>query len=256
LEFLQLFLPRALMQQHAHWTTAYARQQGADVTWHTTADELYTFLGVHIYMGIVALPRLHMYWSAIYGQSFVTSLFSRRRFKELLRYHRVAPLPAPDAPANHLRHVRSFVDTLNASFRAHYSPSQYLTLDESMAAYQGRSPIKQYMPIKPHKWGYKIWCLASDDYLLRFEVYEGKELHPSPHGATYDLVMRITDGYQNRNHILFMDSWFTSPAVLDALKVRGILACGSVRSNRMGLPRIPKDDIDALGQGDWIHRQR
>jgi hypothetical protein len=256
LEFLQLFLPRALMQQHAHWTTVYARQHGAELTWRTTPAELYAFLGVHIYMGIVALPRLHMYWSGLYSQPFVTSLFSRRRFKELLRYHRVAPPPVLDAPVDHLRHVRSLVATLNASFGAHYSPSQYLTLDESMAAFQGRSPIKQYMPMKPHKWGYKIWGLASDDYLLRFEVYEGKEEHPSVHGATYDLVIRITNGYQNMNHILFMDSCFTSPAVVDALKVRGILACGSVRSNRKGLPAITKADIIALEQGDWLHRQK
>ena len=256
LEFLQLFLPRALMQQHAHWTTAYARQLGADITWRTTPAELYAFLGVHIYMGIVSLPRLHMYWSTLYCQPFVTSLFSRRRFKELLRYHRVAPPAAPDAPVDHLRHVRSLVATLNAAFGAHYSPSQYLTLDESMAAFQGRSPIKQYMPMKPHKWGYKIWGLASDDYLLRFEVYEGKELHPSVHGATYDLVIRITNEYQNMNHILFMDSHFTSPTVIDALKVRGILACGSVNRRRRGLPAIAEAEIDALGQGDWLHRQK
>jgi hypothetical protein len=256
LEFLQLFLPRSIMQQHAEWTTVYARRHGAELTWHTTPAELYAFIGVHIYMGIVALPRLHMYWSALYSQPFVTSLFCRRRFKELLRYYRVAPSPVPDAPVDHLRHVRSLVATLNASFSAHYSPSQYLTLDESIAAFKGRSQIKQYMPMKPHKWGYKIWGLASDDYLLRLEVYEGKEQRPSVHGATYDLVIRITDGYQNMNHILFMDSWFTSPTVADALKVRGILVCGSVRSNRRGLPAIAKVDIDSLAQGDWLHRQR
>jgi len=256
LEFLKLFLPLSLMQQHAEWTTAYARQHGADITWKTTPWELYAFLGVHIYMGIVSLPSLHMYWSATYSQSFVTSLFSRRRFKELLRFHRVVPPPMPDAPVDHLCHVRSFVATLNAAFGTHYSPSQYLTLVESMAAFQGRSPIKQYMPMKPHKWGYKIWGLASDDYLLRFEVYEGKEAHPSVHGATYDLVLRITDGYQNMNHILFMDSWFTSPTVVNALEVRGILSCGSVRSNRKGLPAISKESIDALEQGKWLHKQK
>ena len=63
-----------------------------------------------------------------------------------------------------------------------------------MVAYKGRSPIKQYIPSKPHKWGYKIWCLASDDYLLRFEVYAGKE-ERSAEGATYDTVMRMTAAY-------------------------------------------------------------
>jgi hypothetical protein len=33
--------------------------------------------------------------------------------------------------------------------------------------YPAASCIKQYIPSKPHKWGYKIWCLSSDDYLLK-----------------------------------------------------------------------------------------
>ena len=67
-----------------------------------------------------------------------------------------------------------------------------------MVAYKGRSPIKQYIPSKPHKWGYKIYCLASEDYLLHFEIYEGKEDDPSEGGATYDTVMRMTQRYQNQ----------------------------------------------------------
>ena len=64
-----------------------------------------------------------------------------------------------------------------------------------MVAYKGRSPIKQYMPSKPHKWGYKIWCLASEDYLLHFEVYAGKEQAPSDAGATVDTTLRMTAAY-------------------------------------------------------------
>lgn len=32
--------------------------------------------------------------------------------------------------------------------------------DESMIAFKGRSMLKQYMPNKPNKRGYKVWCLA------------------------------------------------------------------------------------------------
>jgi hypothetical protein len=125
-----------------------------------------------------------------------------------------------------------------------------------MVAYKGRSPIKQYIPSKPHKWGYKIWCLASDDYLLHFEVYQGKEEHPSPLGSTYETVMRMTAEYQHQQHFLFTDNWFTSPAVLDELKRRGIRCCGSVKRNRKGMPAISDDQVSALGQGQWIQRQK
>jgi hypothetical protein len=158
------------MQEFARHTNAAAPHD-----WRpTTAEELYAFLGVHLFMGIDRLPRTEMYWSSTFGHPLVTSLFSRDRFKQLLRFFRVVALDEDAADRNPLPHVRSLADKLNASFAAHAAPSQQLTLDEAMVAYKGRSPIKQYIPSKPHKWGYKIWCLASDDYLLHFEVYAGK----------------------------------------------------------------------------------
>ena len=49
LSFLQLFLPPGLLQW-ADYTNDYAQQRGAERGWRTTVEELYAFLGVHIYM--------------------------------------------------------------------------------------------------------------------------------------------------------------------------------------------------------------
>ena len=256
LDFLQLFLPPGLLQQWADYTNDYAQQRGAERGWRTTVAELYAFLGVHIYMGICHLPRWHMYWSSDYQQPFVASAFPRWRFEQLLRYFHVAPPPPAAAAADPLSRVRPLIQSLQHSFPRHYAPSRCLTLDEAMVAYKGRSPIKQYIPSKPHKWGYKIYCLASDDYLLHFEVYQGREEHPSPLGSTYDTVMRMTAEYQQQQHVLFTDNWFTSPAVLDELRRRGIRCCGSVRRNRKGMPAISDAEVAALRHGQWIQRKK
>jgi len=251
-QLLQCFLPRRLMQEFAQHTNAAAPHD-----WRpTTAEELYAFLGVHLFMGIDRLPRTEMYWSSTFGHPLITSLFSRDRFKQLLRFFRVVAPDEDAADRNPLPHVRSLAAKLNASFAAHAAPSQHLTLDEAMVAYKGRSPIKQYIPSKPHKWGFKIWCLASDDYLLHFEVYAGKEEAPSDAGATVDTTLRMTAAYQHQQHVLYTDNWFTSPALLHALAQRGIRLCGSVRSNRKGMPSIPPADIRALGRGEWLQRQK
>ena len=55
---------------------------------------------------------------------------------------------------------------------------------------------------------------------------------------------------------LYIDNWFTSPAVLDALKQKGIRCCGSVRRNGRGVPVIPEADVLVLGRGEWIQRQK
>jgi hypothetical protein len=252
LQLFQYFVPQQLMEEFAHHTNVAAPHDWR----HTTAHELYAFLGVHLFMGIDRLPSIQMYWSAGYQHSTITSIFSRDRFKQLLRYFRIVPAPVDAAPRNPIPHVRALAEKLNASFAAHFTPTQHLALDEAIVAYKGRSPIKQYIPSKPHKWGYKIYCLASEDYLLHFEIYEGKEDDPSESGATYDTVIRMTQPYQNQQLILFTDNWFTSPTLMNALQQRGIRMCGSVRSNRKGMPKIPKNAIKALAKGECIQRQK
>jgi hypothetical protein len=252
MQLFQYFMPQQLMEEFAHHTNAAAPHNWR----HTTAQELYAFLGVHIFMGIDRLPSIEMYWSTGYQHSTITSIFSRDRFKQLRRYFLIVPAPVDAAPRNPIPHVRALAEKLNQSFAAHFTPTKHLTLDEAMVAYKGRSPIKQYIPSKPHKWGYKIYCLASEDYLLHFEVYEGKENDPSESGATYDTVIRMTQQYQNQQLILFTDNWFTSPTLMNALKQRGIRMCGSVRSNRKGMPRIPKNAVKALSKGECIQCQK
>ena len=252
MQLFQYFIPLGLMEEFAHHTNAAAPHEWR----YTTAQELYAFLGVHLFMGIDRLPRTEMYWSAGYQHSTITSIFSRDRFKQLHRYFRIVPAPVAAAPRNPIPHVRALAEKLNSSFAAHFTPTQHLALDEAMVAYKGRSPIKQYIPSKPHRWGYKIYCLASEDYLLHFEVYEGKEDDPSESGATYDTVIRMTQQYQNQQLILFTDNWFTSPTLMNALKERGIRMCGSVRSNRKGMPKIPKNAVKALSKGECIQRQK
>lgn len=251
LQLLQRFLPPALMEEFAQHTNAAAPHG-----WRpTTAAELYAFLSAHLFMGIDRLPRTEMYWSSTFGHPLITSLFSRDRFKQLLRFFRVVAPDEGAAARDPLPHVASLAVKLNASFAAHAVPSQRLTLDEAMAAFKGRATIKQYIPSKPHKWGYKIYCLSSEDYLLRFEIYAGAE-ERSADGATYDTVLRMLQGYENKAHILFTDNWFTSPALLLALQHKGIRLCGSVRRNRKGMPAIAEEDVRALRRGEWIQRQK
>jgi hypothetical protein len=44
--------------------------------------------------------------------------------------------------------------------------------------------------------------------------------------------------YLDKGHNLFLDSWFTSPALFETLHARSTGACGPVRVNRVGLPNF------------------
>lgn len=57
-----------------------------------------------------------------------------------------------------------------------FNPSSFLSVDESMVAFKGRSSLKQYIPNKPIKRGLKVWAIACavTGFFINFEVYEGK----------------------------------------------------------------------------------
>ena len=72
--------------------------------------------------------------------------------------------------------VRPLITHLQKKFREIPMP-QTLCVDEQMVSYKGRSSLKQYMPSKPYKYGYKIFSLCDiSGILYNFEVYGGKIL--------------------------------------------------------------------------------
>jgi hypothetical protein len=124
-----------------------------------------------------------------------------------------------------------------------------------MVGFKGRSELKQYIPQKPTKWGFKVWCLASRNYLLNFEIFEGKSASSVVRSPT-DVVLSLTSPYQHRSHIVYLDRLFTSPQLLDELATRGIHSCGTVRKDRIGLPPTYKTIAKDMNQGEMKHWQR
>lgn len=129
---------------------------------------------------------------------------------------------------------------------------KHVTVDEMMIRYKGTySPIRQYMPKKPQKWGLKVWCLACSvsKYVWSFEIYCGKEdvvvpppLHPDADARlANNVVIRLLDGLWNRWHVVTMDNFFSSISLFTSLLSRGVYATGTVRANRVGLPGFSKN---------------
>jgi hypothetical protein len=252
LHFLQLFLTPALMESWAQLTNA-----AAGAAWQPTDSyELLAFIGVHIFMGIDSLPQRRMYWQADTRHQTVAAVLSRDRFESLTRYLRVSPPEAAAALRNPFSFVRAFIDSLNHSFPRHWNPGRHLALDESMVSFRGRSDIKQFVPGKPHPHGYKIWVLANENYMLQFQLYEGKAAAGL---SIHDMVMQLTALYQNNNHVLYIDTLFTSPTLVASLFNVGIRVCGSVKRNRIGMPSaaaMTPAQLAALPRGSHLQMQR
>ena len=82
------------------------------------------------------------------------------------------------------------------------------------------------MPIKPHKFGIKVWTLAKTDnyYVPRFQIYLGKNQTTSAlfqlKGLGYYVVWTLGEPYSDDHcHFLF-DNFFTSTDLLRDLESR------------------------------------
>lgn len=204
--------------------------------------EIYAFLAVVIHMCLVKKPKLSDYWSkrTILSTPFPSSIMSRNRFKAILSNFHLNDNRTyiPRGQPNHdpLHKIRPFFDNLIQTFCSSYMPDSKLTVDEGMCGFRGRIQFKVYMKNKPEKYGIKLFivCDASSGYILKMEVYSGKGTEDM---GIIPLLTRLLDNYLYKGHTIYMDRYYSSPAVFDFLWERNTKAVGTCMTNRKELPQ-------------------
>lgn len=160
IDYFKKIFDEAVISKIVEQTNIYAKQKKSKNWTDLTANELKAFIGCLIIMGIHKLPNLKSYWSS----------------DPMLRVDAVANvLPKTHADYDKLHKLRPLLDLLNENIGKIYDPSSFVTVDESMIKFKGRCVLKQYMPLKPIKRGYKVWCLVTG-FIVAFIVYTGKTL--------------------------------------------------------------------------------
>ncbi|XP_066581313.1 piggyBac transposable element-derived protein 4-like [Prorops nasuta] len=223
-----------------------------------TKDELRIFIGINIMMGIKKLPSYRDYWSSDpkLNDSFMQSLMPVVRFGFILGNLHISDNrtePKKGKPNyDKLYKLRPLLNSLEKNFKTYWKPSKYQSIDESMIKFKGRSSLKQYLPAKPIKRGYKCWIRADESsFVCEFQVYTGKtESCEKQLGAR--VVKDLTRELVGKNHHVYFDNFFTAVDLLISLKKDNIFACGTVRSNRAGLPKsVISDKEMERGQYDF-----
>ena len=127
-----------------------------------------------------------------------------------------------------------------STYQCHFThvSGEHYTVGETMVKFKGRLSFRQYLPMKPIKWGVKLWTLCESEtgYTINFQVYTGKDQRGVEHGLGYRVVMDMVVMLQRTNAQVFFDNYFTSVPLMKNLKLLGIQACGTVRANRKDLP--------------------
>jgi len=202
-------------------------------------SDLLIFFGAIIFMSLNQKPDQKSHWS---NGSYFSSKFLKR-FITKGQYHMIKGiLHLSDNIAHKNDHVfykiESLMENLSSLYRKYYAPNQYLTVDESMASFKGRSKFKFYIPSKPTKWGFKIHCLCDSKtgYCLNYYIDPGKSAKKEEN-YTYNLVIKLIKPYLNKFHILTTDSFYSGIPLFEKLKNEHTGAIGIINKRRKGLPK-------------------
>ena len=95
------------------------------------------------------------------------------------------------------------ISSLKESFKAVYYPNSQLSVDEAMIPFKGRSSMKQYLPLKPVKRGFKVWAMADalNGYQYDFNVYTGATGERKV-ALGEKVVLTLSESVKGRHHQL------------------------------------------------------
>ena len=88
------------------------------------------------------------------------------------------------------------------------SPTSEQTIDEHMIKFKGQHSMKQYMPLKPIKRGFKMWCRydLATGYLFRFDIYTEKKKDREGK-LVKNVVMQLSKSLIGTNVRLYFDNF-------------------------------------------------
>lgn len=220
-----------------------------------TADEILTYLGIEIYMGIHTEPHLDYYWNTREERgplhSPVRKAMGCDRWKQINRYFHVwdptsHQFERPDGKVRPHEKVCYLGALLISSFQRYWKLGTHVAIDECIEGFTGRSSDTVNIPTKPTPIGFKIWVLADQGYvsdLLWHVKGDGKDQGPQGLSKTWEekgfsktqavvleLATRMPNG--GRGHVVHLDNLFTSSKLLSTLRDYGIGANGTVRTGR------------------------
>ncbi|XP_068980971.1 piggyBac transposable element-derived protein 4-like [Bombus flavifrons] len=144
----KLFLTDYILEMIVEETNKYAVQcmensasssRRHQLAWKpVTKDELNTFIGILLFMGVALLPEIRLTEDRLYK-------------------------------------LRNIVDAFVHTFKNTVKPGKNIVIDEIMVPWKGCLSFRQYIPGKRHKYGIKFYKLCLPEvYTHNIHIYVGK----------------------------------------------------------------------------------
>lgn len=213
--------------------------------WHdTTINELYRFIALTLTMSRLKKLSCNEYWST--NEIIRTDVFGKHMTRDrYLALQKVLHFndKRSETSKNLLIKIREPYNKLRETFKKSFRPFKDLRIDESHMLYKRRLSFKQYKPERS-RFGIKtfVLCDCKTGYILDFIVYTGAisdvDTFSEKFGRSGNIVVNLLQQYLGKGHQLFVDNWFSNPALFKFLHSCSINSCGTVRKRCEGIAKM------------------
>jgi len=214
--------------------------------------EMFMSLALTIQMGHGVRDKLTDNWATedqLYT-SFYSTLMKQDQYLHILHYlcftdNRNEP-DRTDENFGSLWKIQELFEIPNATFPKFYNPSENLVIDEGTVPFKGRVIFQQYLPKKRKHFSIKLFKICDlTGYTYDMKVYLGNDRQHTAQDvtATHATVTELTRKLDGHGQKLYKDNFFSSPKLFDDLAKKQIYCCGTLSSNRKGMPQDSTKDI-------------
>ena len=126
-----------------------------------------------------------------------------------------------------------------------------------MIPFKCRSSMKQYVPLKPVKHGFKVWAMANSlsGYMYDFNVYTGASGGDRETGLGRKVVCQLAESIKGNHHHLYFDNYFLLMSLLSKLLKDGTYACSTICTNCKLYPSEISKKAKRFDRGQSTFRQ-
>ncbi|KAG1937626.1 piggyBac transposable element-derived protein 3-like [Pimephales promelas] len=265
LMYFSKFFDKDIFEVIAQQTNLYSCQLiGCSI--NTNVSEIKAFIGMKLIMGIVKMPAMENYWATDTRYDKVADVMPLKRYKCLSRMLHFQDNMSSETSEDRLVKIRPVLDHMRSKCMEMESENQF-SIDEMMVPYKGKKAgsLRQYLPSKPKKWGFKIFVRAGvSGFVYDFMVYTGKstfdgstQTQDKEFGLGENVVLQLCKTIRNPSDcVVYFDNFFTSLGLVTHLNdSMGLRNLGTIRKNRlMGCSVAEDRDLLRRGRGSFDFR--
>ncbi len=260
--FFTRFFPNSLIDYITQQSIQYSVEKDPANPVEVTVEDVRKYVGMILTMSHIGMPSIRDYWSNQYGNQKIMNAMTGKKFEQIRRVLHFAPndefVPTGVDGHDRLFKIRPIMQELKKNFQS-IPLEECLSIDEQICPTKKNSFLKQYMPSKLHKWGFKFFVLSGvSGFAYDFEIYTGQEndpkfrrSHEPDLGAAANVVVRLSRTIPDScNNKLYFDNYYTSLDLVVHLAKRGIYSLGTIRRNRVPQNKMPTEaDMKKRGRG-------